>query len=73
MCMTREQKKDALLRQQLWDRVPGLVDRLISLAEDEDAKPTTIVAAIKEIKAVTEELQGSVPQRTEIVVKVVGG
>lgn len=71
--MTKQQKQDAALRQQLWDRVPGLVDRLVSFAEDEDAKPTTVVAAIKEIKAVTEELRGGVPQKVEIVVKVIGG
>lgn len=71
--MTSKQKQEEALRQQLWQKMPGLVDRLVSLAEDADAKPTTVVAAIKEIKAVTEELRDSVPQRAEIVVKVVGG
>lgn len=69
--MTKQQKQEEALRQQIWEQIPPLVDRLVSLAAEEDAKPTTIVAAIKEIKAVAEELRSVLPQKVEITVKII--
>mgnify|MGYP001053517707 FL=1 len=63
--MTKQQKES----KQLCGRLPGLLDRLIQLAEQEDAKPATVVAAMKEIRAAAEELQEN--QKIEIVVKLV--
>ena len=51
--------------------MPALIDRLIELAEDGETKPTTIVSAIKEIKAMAEEMRERLPQRVELTVKVV--
>ncbi|MGN1007544.1 MAG: hypothetical protein ACI4PV_01245 [Butyricicoccus sp.] len=71
--MTKQEKQDEALRKQLCDKVPVLIDRLVELAEDGDAKPTTVVAALKEVKAAAEELRDRLPQKVEIVVKVADG
>lgn len=71
--MTKQERADAELRRQLCGKVPILIDRLVELAEDENAKPTTVVAAIKELKAAAEDLQEKLPQKVEIVVKVADG
>ena len=71
--MTKQEKQDEALRKQLCDKVPGLIDRLVELAEDGEAKPTTVVAALKEVKAAADELRDKLPQKVEIVVKVADG
>ncbi|MGM9612895.1 MAG: hypothetical protein ACI3XZ_05265 [Butyricicoccus sp.] len=71
--MTKQEKQDEALRKQLCDKVPVLIDRLVELAEDGEAKPTTVVAALKEVKAAAEELRDRLPQKVEIVVKVADG
>lgn len=68
--MTRQEKQDEELRRQLCGKAAALIDRLVKLAEEGEAKPTTVVAAIKEIRAAAEELRERLPQRVEIVVKV---
>lgn len=71
--MTKQEKQDEALRKQLCDKVPVLIDRLVELAEDGEAKPTTVVAALKEVKAAAEELRDRLPQKVEIVVKIADG
>ncbi|MBP3312415.1 MAG: hypothetical protein J6L72_09305 [Butyricicoccus sp.] len=71
--MTKQEKQDEALRKQLCDKVPVLIDRLVELAEDGEAKPTTVVAALKEVKAAADELRDKLPQKVEIVVKVADG
>ena len=71
--MTKQERQDEAYRKQLCDKVPALIDRLVQLAEDGEAKPATVVAAIKEIKTVADELRERLPQKVEIVVKVVDG
>ena len=69
--MTRQQRQEEEMQRRLWEKMPALIDRLIELAEDGETKPTTIVAAIKEIKAMAEEMRERLPQRVELTVKVV--
>lgn len=69
--MTRQERQEEEMQKRLWEKMPELIDRLIELAEDGEAKPTTIVAAIREIKAIAEELRDKLPQRVELTVKVV--
>ncbi len=71
--MTKQEKQDEALRKQLCDKVPVLIDRLVELAEDGEAKPTTVVAALNEVKAAADELRDKLPQKVEIVVKVADG
>ena len=71
--MTKQEKQDEALRRQLCDKVPMLIERLVELAEDGEAKPTTVVAALKEVKAAADELRDRLPQKVEIVVKVADG
>lgn len=70
---TRQEKLDAALQQQLCGQLSALIDRLVGLAEAEEAKPATVVAAIREIKAAAEGLQEKLPNRVEIVVKILDG
>lgn len=69
--MTKEQRQEEEMRRRLWEKMPALIDRLIALAENGETKPTTIVSAIKEIKAIAEEMHERLPQRVELSVKVV--
>ena len=69
--MTRQQRQEEEMQRLLWEKMPALIDRLIELAEDGETKPTTIVSAIKEIKAMGEEMRERLPQRVELTVKVV--
>ena len=69
--MTRQQRQEEEMQRRLCDKMPALIDRLIELAEDGETKPTTIVSAIKEIKAMAEEMRERLPQRVELTVKVV--
>ncbi|MDR3765549.1 MAG: hypothetical protein Q3Y08_00730 [Butyricicoccus sp.] len=69
--MTKQQRQEEEMQRRLWEKMPALIDRLIELAEDGETKPTTIVSAIKEIKAMAEEMRERLPQRVELTVKVV--
>ena len=69
--MTRQQRQEEEMQRRLWEKMTALIDRLIELAEDGETKPTTIVSAIKEIKAMAEEMRERLPQRVELTVKVV--
>ena len=69
--MTRQERQQEEMTRRLWDKMPALIDRLIKLAEDGETKPTTIVSAIKEVKTMAEQLRERLPQRIELVVKVV--
>ncbi len=69
--MTRQERQQEEMTRRLWDKMPALIDRLIELAENGETKPTTIVSAIKEVKTMAEQLRERLPQRIELVVKVV--
>lgn len=71
--MTKQEKQDEALRKQLCGKVTALIDRLVALAEDGEAKPATVVAALKEVKAAAEELREKTPQKVEILVKIADG